>query len=91
MDNNQEPSPEDRSPNAGEGGRAEESLPTLLLPVSTLDGYAENTACIRYRDGSGRVKDWFVGASPDTDSEESLREHLRGYLPAAEFVGWVIK
>lgn len=66
-------------------------METNQLPLSVLDGYSENTACIRYRDGSGREKDWFVGASPGTDNEESLREHLRGYLPAAEFVGWAIK
>lgn len=61
------------------------------LPGSLLNDYPSNTGCIRYRDGSGKVKDWFIGAIPGRDNEETLREHLKRHLPAAEFIGWVIK
>ncbi len=53
--------------------------------------YPANTACIQYRDGSGKVKDWFLGANPKHDNETTLRDHLRRSLPAAEFIGWAIK
>jgi hypothetical protein len=61
------------------------------LPDSVLDDYEHGTACIHYRDGSGKVKDWYIGADPVKDNEETLRAHLHRYLPAAEFVGWAIK
>ncbi len=68
-----------------------EDLSRGTLPGSILNEYSGNTACIRYRDGSGKIKDWFIGAIPGEDNEETLREHLRRSLPAAEFIGWVIK
>lgn len=61
------------------------------LPESALDSHGPMTGCIRYRNGSGRVKDWFVWAHPERDNEETLRAHLHRYLPAAEFIGWCIK
>ncbi|TXH45878.1 MAG: hypothetical protein E6Q97_30725 [Desulfurellales bacterium] len=63
----------------------------FVLPISVLDGYPSGTACIHYRDGSGKVKDWYVGCVPGTDNEQTLREHLQQHLPAAEFVGFAMK
>ncbi len=67
------------------------TIETYILPPAVLAEYPKNTGCIRYRDGSGKVKDWFIGAERDRDNEKTLREHLRRYLPAAEFIGWAIK
>lgn len=64
---------------------------SLELPPSVLDAYKPDTACIHYRDGSGKVKDWFIGAKRGVDNEATLRAHLKRHLPAAEFVGWAIK
>jgi hypothetical protein len=61
------------------------------LPASLLVEYPENTACIRYRDGSGKDKDWFVSGLPGIDNEDTLREHLCRHMPAAKFIGWAIK
>ncbi len=63
----------------------------LKLPLDVLADYPPNTGCIRYRDGSGKLKDWFIAATVSQDTEDTLREHLRKNLPAAEFIGWVIK
>jgi len=57
---------------------------------SVLDAYPDHTAVIWFKDGNG-VKDWFIGAEPETDNESTLREHLRRNLPAAEFLGCAIK
>jgi hypothetical protein len=64
---------------------------SIILPSSVLDEYPANTACIRYRDGSGKEKDWFIGAIAGIDNEETLKNHLHRHLPAAEFIGWAIK
>ena len=61
------------------------------LPGSVLSEYPKYTACIRYRDGSGKVKDWFIMAHPGKDNEQTIRDHLHRNMPAAEFIGWVIK
>lgn len=61
------------------------------LPLTTLDDYPPMTGLIRYRDGCGKVKDWFLGAHPEKDNEETLKAHLHKHLPAAEFIGWAIK
>ncbi len=58
---------------------------------SVLSDYPPMTAHLRYRDGSGKVKDWFIGADPKRDNEETLRSHLHKHLPAAELVAWAIK
>lgn len=64
---------------------------TRRLPVSILDDYPPGTAVIRYKDGSGKVKDWFIGANPARDDEEAIAAFLHKHLPAAEFIGWSIK
>jgi len=61
------------------------------LPDSVLAEYPPMTACLHYRDGSGKVKDWFIAADPKRDNAETLTAHLRKHLPAAELVGWAIK
>jgi hypothetical protein len=63
----------------------------IRLHDSVLDDYGPMTACLHYRDGSGKVKDWFIAADPNKDNEETLRAHLHRYLPNAELVGWAIK
>ena len=60
------------------------------LPSDLLIDYPPSTACIRWRDGLGQVKDWFISASAK-DTEETLRAHLQRFIPGAEFVGWVFK
>ena len=59
--------------------------------MKALTEYPAKSGCILYRDGSGVLKTWVVGADPAQDDEASLREHLRRSLPAAEFVGFAIK
>ena len=62
----------------------------MKLPKSVLKNYKAGTACIRYQIG-GKIQNWFVSACYHTDTEESLREHLKKWLPNAEFIGWAIK
>lgn len=59
--------------------------------LETIDDFPLGTAVIVYRDGSGVVKDWAIGADPEMDDEKSLRAHLAKHLPAAEFIDFAIK
>lgn len=68
--------------------------PDSALPINPdllLADYPPMTGCILYRDGSGKVKTWFIGADPKRDNAATLRAHLHHFLPAAEMVGWAIK
>ena len=58
-----------------------------------LELYPRCTALIRYRRPDGSIRDWFVGAVPGKDNEETLRKHLRRFTKSkkVEFIGWAIK
>lgn len=62
-----------------------------VLPPEILSDYPCGTACIRYRDKRGVMKDWFIGADWKKDNETTLRDHLKRHLSDAEFIGWAIK
>jgi len=51
--------------------------------------YPKGTAIIRYS-LAGEIKDWPIGAT-SKDDEQSLRQHLKKWMPEAVFVGWEIK
>lgn len=71
-------------------GLVEHARPAVQWLLTLLDAYPSGTGVIRYRDGSGKEKDWFIGVTAD-DNEATLREHLKKHLPAADFVGWAVK
>lgn len=52
--------------------------------------YPPNTAIIRYKMPDGSIVDWAISARARFDSEWSLREHLRKWIPEAKFVDCII-
>jgi hypothetical protein len=53
-----------------------------------IAGYPDGTGIIRYRK-DGRMRDWPVGICRE-DNEESLKRHLKRWIPKAEFVACIL-
>lgn len=50
---------------------------------------AIQTVRIRYRLPGGQYKTWLVDADRLLDNEETLRAHLKRYVPDARWLGYV--
>jgi hypothetical protein len=90
--------PEDPVISADHGGdclwcmaAAEDPECVKSLLTHLLSKYDEKTGVILYVDGSGKLKDWAVGAHPQIDDENTLKEHLKRNLPNAAFIGGMVK
>jgi len=63
----------------------------MKLPQSILKDYPRMTACIRYREENGNLRDWYLMGHPKNDNSKTLRAHLKRIYPTAKFIGWALK
>jgi hypothetical protein len=57
-----------------------------------LNGYPAATGWLLYKDGrKGVLSEWFIGADPKRDNQESLEAHLQKHFPGAVLIAWDVQ